>query len=508
MPARSWMRFCHDACDDRCHDLEDGFSPRRGSFAVRKQQVPGPDERRSERVDVGIRRDAAEFPLDGEIGGDHDCGFRQDRDAGRSGFAQPNAQVITRDDEADNNQCDRAEHGRQGAGEVAGDRAGPRRAAQRCALTFHPGDAVEHKLGKEGIEVGEVPVQDALRAACLRGKRPAGQGTRPISEKDPLSSVEQLLARVADGYPRRQRRLLLRTPSIPGPGKWACAHYCGHMPTIGPDLAAVPDREPHRYREVAESFGSDPERYDRVRPSYPRAMVDRIVASSPGPDTLDVGIGTAIAARQFRAAGCKVLGVEVDPRMAEFARRSGFEVEVGAFEDWDATDRLFDLVVSGQTWHWVDSVAGAEKAAEALLPAGRIAVFWNAGRPPADVVEAFAAVYEQVMPDLPFKPWAKSALDGYSVLCDKAADGIRQTGAFCGPEQWRFDWERTYSREEWLDQLPTAGGHSRIPPEQLQELLEGTGVAIDALGGSFTMAYAAVVVTALRTGTAWGRAVP
>ena len=26
-----------------------------------------------------------------------------------------------------------------------------------------------------------------------------------------------------------------------------------------------------------------------------------------------------------------------------------------------------------------------------------------------------------------------------------------------------FDWERTYTRDEWLDQVPTFGGHSQLP---------------------------------------------
>ena len=63
---------------------------------------------------------------------------------------------------------------------------------------------------------------------------------------------------------------------------------------------------------MAESFGADAERYDRTRPRYPGALVERIIAGSPGLDVLDVGTGTGIAARQFQAAGCKVLGVEPD----------------------------------------------------------------------------------------------------------------------------------------------------------------------------------------------------
>ena len=34
---------------------------------------------RRKRLGVGIRRDAAQFPLVGEVGGDHDCSFRPTR---------------------------------------------------------------------------------------------------------------------------------------------------------------------------------------------------------------------------------------------------------------------------------------------------------------------------------------------------------------------------------------------------------------------------------------------
>jgi SAM-dependent methyltransferase len=244
----------------------------------------------------------------------------------------------------------------------------------------------------------------------------------------------------------------------------------------------------------------DPARYDRARPHYPEAMVDRIIAASPGPDVLDVGSGTGIAARQFQAAGCKVLGVEPDARMAEFARRNGVEVEVATFEAWDPAGREFDAVVAGQAWHWVDPVAGAAKAAQVLRPGGRLAVFWHAFQLPSEVAEAFAAVYQRVVPDSPFNFQAtRQGLDVYQALFTKAADGIREVGGFSDPEQWRFDWEQSYSRDAWLDQLPTSGALTRLPSDKVAEVLEGVGAAIDAMGGSFTMPYATVAVTAART---------
>jgi SAM-dependent methyltransferase len=156
---------------------------------------------------------------------------------------------------------------------------------------------------------------------------------------------------------------------------------------------------------------------------------------------------------------------------------------VAAFEAWDPAGRTFDAVISGQTGHWVHPVAGAAKAAEALAPGGRLAAFWNVFQPSPEVAEAFSAVYRRVMPDsLSSRPWTTGA-NGYSALCTRAADGIRAVGAFGGPEPWRFDWERPYTRDEWLDQLPTVGDASQFPPAKLEELLAGIGAAIDAVGG-------------------------
>ncbi|GAB2597230.1 class I SAM-dependent methyltransferase [Streptomyces capparidis] len=273
------------------------------------------------------------------------------------------------------------------------------------------------------------------------------------------------------------------------------------MPTLSPGHSSAPEPQPHRHRQVAESFGADAARYDRARPPYPRALVDRIAAACPGPDVLDVGCGTGIAARQLAAAGCRVLGVDVDARMAAVARRRGLDVEVAAFEGWDPAGRRFDAVVSGQAWHWVDPVAGAAKAAEALRPGGLLAVFWNAGEPPRELAESFAEVYRRVAPgSLAARQWAASAAEPYAALCGRAAEGIRTVGGFAAPERWRFAWERTCARDEWLDQLPTTGGHALLPQDAREKVLAGVAAALDAAGGGFTMRYTTLAVAAVRTG--------
>lgn len=256
-----------------------------------------------------------------------------------------------------------------------------------------------------------------------------------------------------------------------------------------------PERsQPHQARQTAESFGTDPERYDRTRPRYPQALIDRIAALIPGRDVLDVGIGTGVAAAPFQAAGYRVLGIEADPRMASFARDMGFMVEDARFEDWDPAGRLFDAIIAGMTWHWIDPDAGAVKAAQVLRPGGLVALFWNVHQPPPELAQAFADVNRRVLPDTPFAAAPRDPVAGYSQILDTLSTAIGATGAFSEPKRLRFDWQRRYSTEEWLDQVPTFGGHSTLPPEKLDALLAGIKDAIDQHGSDFTMRYATLAL--------------
>jgi hypothetical protein len=150
----------------------------------------------------------------------------------------------------------------------------------------------------------------------------------------------------------------------------------------------------------------------------------------------------------------------------------------------------------------VDPVAGAATAAQVLRPGGRLAAFHHVFQSPPEVIQALAQVYRQVAPDSQFhlsSRLTRSALDAYQPLFAKIADGIRKVGGFSQPEQWRFDWERSYTREEWLDQLPTLGALTQLPSTSWRRRWEGVGATIDAMGRNFAMHYTTVAVTAART---------
>src|SRR5882757_11563644 len=188
---------------------------------------------------------------------------------------------------------------------------------------------------------------------------------------------------------------------------------------------ADPDRS-HTNRSRAESFGAGARAYDRARPSYPSALIDDVLADGPRA-VLDVGCGTGKLARLIAERGVPVLGVEIDERMAEVARAHGIDVEIGGFEAWDAAGRTFDLIVSGQAWHWIDPDRGAARAVELLRPGGLLAPFWNFSTLDEDLRRRIDAAYDRAAPQLR----TNSVLHGAGPsTVPPLVEGLRSTGRF------------------------------------------------------------------------------
>ena len=175
---------------------------------------------------------------------------------------------------------------------------------------------------------------------------------------------------------------------------------------------------------------------------------------------------------------------------------------MATFEAWDPAGRTFDAVIAAQAWHWVDPVAGAAKAAQVLRPGGRLAVFWNvfaAARP--GWRDAFAAVYRRVTPDSPFDatgpgpPWTRTG-----DVRPRPRTGSGRPARSASRSSGGSTGSSSYTRDEWLDQVPTPAATPSSRRPSSRRSWTAPGAAIDAVGGSFTMHYTTVAVTAARAG--------
>jgi SAM-dependent methyltransferase len=257
---------------------------------------------------------------------------------------------------------------------------------------------------------------------------------------------------------------------------------------------------PEVERSRAELFGGEAERYDRTRPSYPAALIDDIVGSTPHAlSVLDVGCGTGIASRQFAARGAAVLGVELTAGMAEIARGHGIPVEVAAFETWDPAGRTFDRVISAQAWHWLDPAVSAEKAASMLGPDGRLCVFWSMGHHPDELADALHAAYERVLgPDLPrlIVGYAANRSSDPTAEFSVVIDAFRACERLAEPEMTSFPWVRIYTRDEWIDELHSHSDHIALDAPLREALFDEIGATIDRFGGTFAMPYVTTLISA------------
>jgi SAM-dependent methyltransferase len=255
-------------------------------------------------------------------------------------------------------------------------------------------------------------------------------------------------------------------------------------------------------RERSRLFDEQAEAYDRFRPTYPDAVIDELLGPvPPGLDVLDVGCGTGIASRQIARRGPKVLGVELGPRMAEIARGHGVEVEIAAFEAWDAAGRMFDRVTSAQAWHWLDLPIATAKAASVLRAGGKLGLIWNAGCQPDDLADVLEGVYGSVVPPgghRLFRGYAADRVPDFRTGLGPEIDAISAAPEFGAPTEKWFPWTRTYQRDEWLAQLLSRSDHAALEPDVRDRLFEGISAAIDDYGGSFVMNFETILITATR----------
>ena len=184
---------------------------------------------------------------------------------------------------------------------------------------------------------------------------------------------------------------------------------------------------------------------------------------------LDVGAGTGIASEQLLGRGVNVLAVEPDPRMAEIARDKGIPIEIGTFENWDPAERHFDLVVFGQSFHWVNPDIALPKVHALLSTGGQLALMWNRLFPTDPTQGDLAEIYRDYMDP------ASTLIDGSSIgigetdgNTERMIDSITASGFTV--EERTYPRHAHYSTEQWLDLAFTYSNHLILAADKASEL--------------------------------------
>ncbi|WP_263140059.1 class I SAM-dependent methyltransferase [Pseudomonas sp. RIT-PI-AD] len=135
--------------------------------------------------------------------------------------------------------------------------------------------------------------------------------------------------------------------------------------------------------QSTERFSSRVGAYDKGRPRYPQALVERLCRDLPDRARVaDIGAGTGLLSLPFVERGLQVRAVEPNVAMRQAAEASlgqhgNFVSLPGTAEATGIEPASIDLLIVGQAFHWFDREAARREFARILKPGAPVALIWN-----------------------------------------------------------------------------------------------------------------------------------
>ncbi len=207
------------------------------------------------------------------------------------------------------------------------------------------------------------------------------------------------------------------------------------------------------------NFGKAAEDYGTFRAGFPESIFDRLAefnVGMPGHTAIDLGTGTGTLARGFALRGCKVIGVDPDPRMIAEAKKLDRQNKVSIryveakAETTGLDSAAADLVTAGQCWHWFDQPRAIAEVIRLLKPGGQLVIANFDWLPLAgNVVEATEELIMQYNSDWHFGGGLGMYPQYLPVLSEA---GIQNLQTFS------YDLDVAYTPEAWRGRIRASAG--------------------------------------------------
>jgi len=200
------------------------------------------------------------------------------------------------------------------------------------------------------------------------------------------------------------------------------------------------------------------ELYERGRPSYPRAAVDRIVSRldlRPGRTLLDLAAGTGKLTRLLVPSGAALIAVEPVLEMRRALEQHVPEAAAlaGTAERIPLVDRSVDAVTVGQAFHWFRQDEALREIHRVLRPGGGVALIWNARDERHPVQAALSEVIDPLEADTP----RRKQRDWRSLLAD--------SGLFDRCERALFEHEQEVDEQGLVERVTSISFIATAPQE-------------------------------------------
>lgn len=248
---------------------------------------------------------------------------------------------------------------------------------------------------------------------------------------------------------------------------------------------------------LARQFDDAAQLYDEVRPRYPEAIVEHIIAFAELPAhgrIFEVGCGTGRMTLPFAQRGYAMVALDQGERLAALAAQHcqpypQVRVVACAFEAWQDTIGSYDLFLSAQAFHWIEPQYGVTRAAELLRAGGTIALVWTLDRSQGS---AFWQVTQPIYDT--YNPVTSSARPQTGHETYRQA--LHTSGQFADVHEVRQTWTKRYSGEEYLKLLWTFSDHRAMPEPSRSRFFEEIGRVIARMVGEVIRDYETLALLA------------
>ena len=277
-------------------------------------------------------------------------------------------------------------------------------------------------------------------------------------------------------------------------------------------------------RSYGKVFDQVAAAYDRHRPTYPEQLIDLaclLAGLDRGDQVLEIGCGTGQLTRSLLARGLRVTAIEPGAQLAELAQQrlggtGELELVNARFEDVRLPHEHFRAVFSASAIHWVDPDVGWQRAADALVPGGTLALIQYVGlhepRSADDqqaLLSAMTAIAPEIAASWPHYRDLETTLAGVR----ERRENISKVWAWLGSYELAREYAADLFDDAQIATEPTLVEHtaaelsallgtmsfwSRLSPEQREAMESATRTLHEQLGRPLRSSIAACLVTARR----------
>lgn len=287
-------------------------------------------------------------------------------------------------------------------------------------------------------------------------------------------------------------------------------------------MTSLSGPEARRYGTVFDEVADE---YDRTRPMYPDALVDRaceVARLGYGDPVLEIGCGSGQLTRSLLARGLRVTAVEPGENLLGLAEQNlagtgPVEFVNARFEDAALPSGYFRAVFSASALHWVDPAVGWSKIAGELAAGGTLALlsYFGLNEPRSrDDQDGMLAAMAKVAPDIATGWPVYRDIDGTLAGVERRRGNVSEVWAWLGSYDMAQDVAARLFGDVQVALVPklvemtaselyatirTMSHYARLSPAQREALAQEYEAIYARLGRPIRASVVTALVTARRT---------